>query len=51
MILTKKLGFNLAEDLSFFGDHLNLNRKTVPILVKTSFFGDHHYLATKTDSI
>ena len=32
----KKLGFNLAEDF-FFGDHLNLDRITVSILVKTFF--------------
>ena len=41
VIWTRKLGCNLAEDLSFsffFGDHLNLERKTVSITVKTFFF-------------
>ena len=43
-----------AETQFLFGDHLNLGRKTVSILVKTFFcffFGDHQYLDAKTDSI
>ena len=52
VISNKKLGFSLAEDFFFFWDHVNLDRKSVPILVDTFFFvGDHQYLATKIYSI
>ena len=37
VILTKKLGFSLAEDLFFFGDHLNLDKKK-PTKSKRIFF-------------
>ena len=42
---------NFGENIFFYGDHLNLDKICVSILVKTFFFGDHLNWDRKSDSI
>ena len=52
VIQTRKTGFQPVLRPFFLGDHLKLDRTTVPILVKTFFLGgDHFTLNRKTNSI